>query len=348
MRTGSGSANSGVKWLLGDHLGSTSLTANYDGASPVTQLYKPWGEVRYSSGSLPTKYTYTGQYSNMSDFGLMFYNARWYDPVLGRFAQADSIVPQPFFPQDYDRYGYVYNNPANNIDPSGHMGEPEWMELLGGDVWEALKDGLSVEKLALLLSDDFTYGNILGLQFEGDDTLYYFMISLDEDGNFTLWDINNHIAYSDLDAITLIIKATAWALFRRSDPNSLDFESYEPSVCDGCDFALFDTPVMDMSDQDGQDVQLTLAVDINWWNSMLGWGAMVWGTAQSLFGVYQLIGGLAFFVVPEPTLTKGASIILLLKGSANVGAGLFSAWSGYSQVANGGWLGSAIPIVSNK
>ncbi len=94
MRTGSGSANSGVKWLLGDHLGSTSLTANYDGASPVTQLYKPWGEVRYSSGSLPTKYTYTGQYSNMSDFGLMFYNARWYDPVLGRMAQADTYVPR--------------------------------------------------------------------------------------------------------------------------------------------------------------------------------------------------------------------------------------------------------------
>ena len=26
-------------------------------------------------------------------FGLMYYNARWYDPSLGRFAQPDSIVP---------------------------------------------------------------------------------------------------------------------------------------------------------------------------------------------------------------------------------------------------------------
>jgi RHS repeat-associated protein len=94
MRTGNGTANSSVKWLLGDHLGSTSLTTNYDGASPVTQLYKPWGESRYSSGSLPTKYTYTGQYSSMSDFGLMFYNARWYDPALGRFVSADSWIPR--------------------------------------------------------------------------------------------------------------------------------------------------------------------------------------------------------------------------------------------------------------
>jgi len=34
-----------------------------------------------------------GQQSNTGDFGLMFYNARWLDVSLGRFAQADSIVP---------------------------------------------------------------------------------------------------------------------------------------------------------------------------------------------------------------------------------------------------------------
>jgi RHS repeat-associated protein len=66
--------------------------------------YKAWGEVRYAWSQppgLPTNYTYTGQRSYMDDpttttategFGLMFYNARWYDPALGRFAQADSII----------------------------------------------------------------------------------------------------------------------------------------------------------------------------------------------------------------------------------------------------------------
>jgi len=51
-------------------------------------------------------------------FGLMFYNARWYDPVLGRFAQADSIIPGGM--QGLDRYAYVSNSPGNYIDPSGH------------------------------------------------------------------------------------------------------------------------------------------------------------------------------------------------------------------------------------
>ncbi len=37
---------------------------------------KAWEEVRYTSGTTPTKYTYNGQYSDVSDFGLMYCNAR--------------------------------------------------------------------------------------------------------------------------------------------------------------------------------------------------------------------------------------------------------------------------------
>ncbi len=81
--------------------------------------YKAWGETRYSSGTNPTDYTYTGQYSYTDDFGLMFYNARWYDPSLGRFAQADTIVPGGS--QGLDRYSYTFNNPIRYTDPSGHV-----------------------------------------------------------------------------------------------------------------------------------------------------------------------------------------------------------------------------------
>jgi RHS repeat-associated protein len=79
------------------------------------------GELRYSNGTTPTKYTYTGQYSNVGDFGLMYYNARWFDPVLGRMAQADAIVPNPADPQSWDRYAYANNNPVKYTDPSGHF-----------------------------------------------------------------------------------------------------------------------------------------------------------------------------------------------------------------------------------
>ena len=105
--------------LVGDHLGSTSLTVDANGVRVSELRYKAWGEVRYSDGTNPTKYTYTGQYSYTADFGLMFYNARWVDVSLGRFVQADTIVPG--WVQGLDRYAYSNNNPMKYLDPSGHM-----------------------------------------------------------------------------------------------------------------------------------------------------------------------------------------------------------------------------------
>src|SRR5687767_6180242 len=86
------------------------------------------GHFATTNTTLPPRYTYTGQYSYINDeatdlgsagFGLMFYNARWlrsvpvakrrgYDPALGRFAQADKIIPNNI--QGLDRYAYVFNN----------------------------------------------------------------------------------------------------------------------------------------------------------------------------------------------------------------------------------------------
>lgn len=39
--------------------------------------------------------------------------------VLGRFAQADSVVP-PGNPQAWDRFAFANNNPLKYTDPSGH------------------------------------------------------------------------------------------------------------------------------------------------------------------------------------------------------------------------------------
>jgi hypothetical protein len=48
----------------------------------------------------------------------MYFNARWLDVSLGRFAQADTIVPPGV--QGLDRYAYTNNSPINYTDPSGH------------------------------------------------------------------------------------------------------------------------------------------------------------------------------------------------------------------------------------
>jgi RHS repeat-associated protein len=114
--------NGTLNFLIGDHLGSTSLTTSATGTVISELRYKAWGEERYASGATPTNYTYTGQYSYTDDFGLMFYNARWYDSSLGRFAQADTLIPSGV--QGYDRYAYANNNPIIYTDPSGHTPWP--------------------------------------------------------------------------------------------------------------------------------------------------------------------------------------------------------------------------------
>ncbi|MCP4597140.1 RHS repeat-associated core domain-containing protein, partial [Neptuniibacter sp.] len=110
-----------VQYLHGDHLGSTSLTTDESGAMVARQLYHPYGTTRYSEGTLATDFGFTGQ-RNVAGTGLVFMHARFYDPALGRFVSADTIVPDPRNPQSLNRYSYVYNRPLVYIDPDGHIG----------------------------------------------------------------------------------------------------------------------------------------------------------------------------------------------------------------------------------
>jgi RHS repeat-associated protein len=68
---------------------------------------------------LVTDFTFTGQRAERG-FGLMDYNARYYDPWLGRFISADTVVPNYTNPQALNRYSYVLNSPLSYTDPGGH------------------------------------------------------------------------------------------------------------------------------------------------------------------------------------------------------------------------------------
>ena len=88
MRTGASTLN----YLLGDHLGSQAITANSSGVKSAEVRYYPWGTDRYTSGTTPTTYRFTGQRAE-AGLGLYFYGARWYDSALARFLQPDPLVP---------------------------------------------------------------------------------------------------------------------------------------------------------------------------------------------------------------------------------------------------------------
>ncbi len=64
----------------------------------------------------------------MDEIGLYYYVARFYDPVISHFAQADTLIPEPGMSVAYDRYAYVQWNPIRYNDPTGHyLVEGDWL-----------------------------------------------------------------------------------------------------------------------------------------------------------------------------------------------------------------------------
>ena len=121
-----------VQYLGGDHRGTTSLVLNANGTVHSEARHYPYGEERWSSGTLPTDYRFTGQ-RNDSYIKLVHMGARFYDSALGRWISADTLVPEPGSSQSYNRYAYVRNSPLKFVDPTGHA---DWVgEGEGGVIW---------------------------------------------------------------------------------------------------------------------------------------------------------------------------------------------------------------------
>ncbi|MEO7573632.1 MAG: RHS repeat-associated core domain-containing protein, partial [Acidimicrobiales bacterium] len=116
---GSGSLN----YLLGDQLGSTTVSVNAAGGTPVVQRYLPYGASRSTTGgSAVTDRGWIGQTKDTST-GLQYLNARYYDPSIGRFAAADPVIHKEQV-GSLDRFGYGLGRPTTLSDPTGL-----WVEL---------------------------------------------------------------------------------------------------------------------------------------------------------------------------------------------------------------------------
>lgn len=117
--------SSPITYLHTDHLGSVVLTS--DGSANTAgsfggQRFRAYGQGFGVYGPpyapVPTDYGFTGQKSDST--GLVYMNARYYDPQLGQFISPDSEVPDATNLFDYNRYMYARGNPMKYTDPTGH------------------------------------------------------------------------------------------------------------------------------------------------------------------------------------------------------------------------------------
>jgi RHS repeat-associated protein len=77
--------------------------------------YEPFGGIIEGGQS---RNLFTGQEYD-KESGIYYYGARYYNPTLMRWVQADPMIQNPYDPQALNRYSYVKNNPMRYTDPTG-------------------------------------------------------------------------------------------------------------------------------------------------------------------------------------------------------------------------------------
>ena len=147
------------KYIHPDVLGGTAATTNA-AKSPERTRYAPYGSAW---GHTPkNEIGYTGHKQD-SDTGLVYMQARYYDPVIGRFYSNDPVGWTPKNPvMSFNRYLYVNNNPYKYTDPNGEFLDAIVdIGFIAYDLYDMATNGVNATNSASLTA------NVAGLMIPG-------------------------------------------------------------------------------------------------------------------------------------------------------------------------------------
>ena len=118
------------------------------GTQIVSYVYDSWGKLVSISGSQAdtigetNPFRYRGYYYD-TETGLYYLQSRYYDPEVGRFINADSVMGVNGDIHTYNLFAYCGNNPVSRLDESG-MG---WLSVIG-----TIVTGIAVVAAAVVAS----------------------------------------------------------------------------------------------------------------------------------------------------------------------------------------------------
>ena len=105
-----------VTYVYSDPQGTPLAEADANGNITATFDYRPYGVQ--ALGAAPNGPGYTG-HVNDPDTGLVYMQARYYDPVVGRFISTDPVGPSAGGVFNFNRFAYADSNPVMVTDPTG-------------------------------------------------------------------------------------------------------------------------------------------------------------------------------------------------------------------------------------
>ncbi|WP_370901325.1 T6SS effector amidase Tae4 family protein [Chryseobacterium gossypii] len=123
------------KFLHKDYIGSILAISDEAGNKLEQRHFDAWGNFTHlqigngaiitdkniiDNASLLMDRGYTS-HEHFAEVGIIHMNGRLYDPLLRRFLNADENIQDPYNTQNYNKYGYVMNNPLMFNDPSGEF-----------------------------------------------------------------------------------------------------------------------------------------------------------------------------------------------------------------------------------
>ncbi|MBW7675116.1 RHS repeat-associated core domain-containing protein [Chryseobacterium chendengshani] len=140
------------KFLHKDYIGSILAISDEAGNKLEQRHFDAWGNFTHlqtGSGAVITDKNiinttsllvdrgYTS-HEHFAEVGIIHMNGRLYDPLLRRFLNADENIQDPYNTQNYNKYGYVMNNPLMFNDPGG-----EFIQVAAAAVlfWQAVAVG---------------------------------------------------------------------------------------------------------------------------------------------------------------------------------------------------------------
>jgi len=110
-----------VTYYHNDALGSPIAASDSEGNILWRESYQPYGERQQREPRANANRRWFTSHVEDADTGLLYMQARYYDPRIGRFMSMDPVGFVESNPMSFNRYLYVNNNPYKYVDPDGEF-----------------------------------------------------------------------------------------------------------------------------------------------------------------------------------------------------------------------------------